>query len=422
MSEQKLSQEDERIKGATRAFLVEEILRGEIEDINWTSEDGETALHLAVRNGDAESVRRLLERGVNVNALNKSGQTALDVAMDLDDLSSVNYLARGGADLTLQDNSGRTAKERLGDWLFSVYIRESAQALVMQGPLYYLVYSGRSPGSIMSNEMLLLQQTFLCIYSGMQPSLGIPAAAEAKPAARAAAPKEQAGREDKEEKLRQFQFFKPMPGKIMQERILPHLTPRQLTDLAVVSRKWHTMLSDDKLWERFLQEGYRTDIKVFKAKKDVFLHEPEKRLIPHQPIPQQLPYPVRALSMMTGVHPAPLYSWYSSNDRRYNLVLQAAWYLGNGVQQPPRPHALSLEDVMKLDDQQAKNLMIAVLYLQEGHFTSIDEIMTLREEERQLLAKGSDIAMPEPEARAAAFLAYKDYREQNPLTPVAPQL
>ena len=50
--------------------------------VNATEADGTTALHWAVRNGDAETARLLLQRGANASARNRYGVTPLSLAAD----------------------------------------------------------------------------------------------------------------------------------------------------------------------------------------------------------------------------------------------------------------------------------------------------------------------------------------------------
>ena len=55
-----------------------------------------------------ESVRFLVESGIDVNAVSESGQTALHVAAQASD-GIVKYLAEHGANLDAKDKQGRTA-------------------------------------------------------------------------------------------------------------------------------------------------------------------------------------------------------------------------------------------------------------------------------------------------------------------------
>jgi ankyrin repeat protein len=79
-----------------------------------TDPEGNTGLHLAARQGDPDTVRRLVTAGIAVNAVNASGRTALhEVAGSgrCDDSSeeAVNVLARAGANIEMAAGDGRTA-------------------------------------------------------------------------------------------------------------------------------------------------------------------------------------------------------------------------------------------------------------------------------------------------------------------------
>ncbi len=73
------------------------------------SSDGWTALMMASgARGEAESVRRLLARGANVDYRNKWGQTALHLAAVAGSADKVRLLLEAGAQVNDRDNDGRT--------------------------------------------------------------------------------------------------------------------------------------------------------------------------------------------------------------------------------------------------------------------------------------------------------------------------
>lgn len=84
-------------------------------------EDGETALHWATRKGSESCCKVLLERvftankilqkGANINAKNKNGSTPLMLAAEHGNVKMVNLLLESGADTTIENTSGRTAAQ-----------------------------------------------------------------------------------------------------------------------------------------------------------------------------------------------------------------------------------------------------------------------------------------------------------------------
>ena len=76
--------------------------------VNATEADGTTALHWAVRNGDAETARLLLQRGANASARNRYGVTPLSLAATNGDAALVRALLVAGADANTVVTEGQT--------------------------------------------------------------------------------------------------------------------------------------------------------------------------------------------------------------------------------------------------------------------------------------------------------------------------
>src|SRR5580692_3417112 len=62
----------------------------------------------AVRNHDAELVRRLIDQHADVNAARGDGATALHWAARLDDVTTADLLIRAGANINAADDDGAT--------------------------------------------------------------------------------------------------------------------------------------------------------------------------------------------------------------------------------------------------------------------------------------------------------------------------
>jgi ankyrin repeat protein len=66
-------------------------------DINSSDKNGDTPLHLAVRQGERVVAKHLIDQGADVNALNQAGEAPLDIAIRRDDSDITQLLQRNGA-------------------------------------------------------------------------------------------------------------------------------------------------------------------------------------------------------------------------------------------------------------------------------------------------------------------------------------
>ncbi|MEC7233202.1 MAG: ankyrin repeat domain-containing protein, partial [Planctomycetota bacterium] len=79
-------------------------------DVNATNNDGETALLVALLEGNLDVVKLLVEKDVNVvNAKDKSGLTALHLAVEVGNLAILKVLLEQDNDVNAQDDDGNTA-------------------------------------------------------------------------------------------------------------------------------------------------------------------------------------------------------------------------------------------------------------------------------------------------------------------------
>ena len=87
---------------------IREILESGV-DINAKNNWGDTALHIASREGHTDIVAMLLEKGADVNAKSDGGYTALISASESGHTETVAMLLEKGADVNAKTNWGDTA-------------------------------------------------------------------------------------------------------------------------------------------------------------------------------------------------------------------------------------------------------------------------------------------------------------------------
>ena len=102
---------------ATDSGLIQAVKRGDRKAVstlarssavNAAEADGTTALHWAVRNGDADTIRLLLQRGANASARNRYGVTPLSLAATNGDAAAIRTLLVAGADPNTTVTEGQT--------------------------------------------------------------------------------------------------------------------------------------------------------------------------------------------------------------------------------------------------------------------------------------------------------------------------
>ena len=75
-------------------------------------EDGTTTLHTAAREGDAELVRLLIERGATVDTKTREGLTPLHKAIMYNQTPVVQLLLDKGANVETRENHGKSPSTR----------------------------------------------------------------------------------------------------------------------------------------------------------------------------------------------------------------------------------------------------------------------------------------------------------------------
>ncbi len=89
--------------------LIEDLLAEYNPNLTIQDNEGNTALHLAARNGNNLILQVLLAHGANINAVNNNGDTALHVASRAGRTIPVRQLLEAGALVTLPNYNGDTA-------------------------------------------------------------------------------------------------------------------------------------------------------------------------------------------------------------------------------------------------------------------------------------------------------------------------
>lgn len=74
---------------------------------NYSDNNGNSPIHIAVRNNDINKVKDLIEKGADVNAWNDNGSRPLHVAAAKANLDIINYLIDNGAIINSRDLNGR---------------------------------------------------------------------------------------------------------------------------------------------------------------------------------------------------------------------------------------------------------------------------------------------------------------------------
>ena len=82
---------------------------GQKRNVEDTEEEGNTELMRAVSAGDVELIKRLIQQGADVNAVNNGQDTALHLTSQSDDVNILRILIEAGADLNAVNKYDYTA-------------------------------------------------------------------------------------------------------------------------------------------------------------------------------------------------------------------------------------------------------------------------------------------------------------------------
>ena len=79
--------------------------------LNYQNKDGDSYLHLAVKNQLVKIVKYLVEKGIKINIQNKKGNTALHIAYETGNNSIIKYLIEHGINRTIKNKENKKAEE-----------------------------------------------------------------------------------------------------------------------------------------------------------------------------------------------------------------------------------------------------------------------------------------------------------------------
>lgn len=96
---------DKAIQDGDQGTVDALIEAGEIDE---RGDYGDTALAMAVKRGDIDSIQMLIEAGANLDIPNGEGETPLMIAAQSGDIAILDLLVKAGADPNLKNNEGET--------------------------------------------------------------------------------------------------------------------------------------------------------------------------------------------------------------------------------------------------------------------------------------------------------------------------
>jgi len=84
------------------------VLIGTGSDLNAVNKQGDTPLHIAVKLKKLDFIKELIAAGANLNAKNKKLETPLHLAINKNYIAAIKDLIESGADLNVRDKNGST--------------------------------------------------------------------------------------------------------------------------------------------------------------------------------------------------------------------------------------------------------------------------------------------------------------------------
>ena len=79
--------------------------------LNYQDKDGNSYLHLAIKNKNEKMIDILLRKGININLQNKYGNTVLHLAYEMGNLSVIKKLIENGVDINIKNNEKKIAEQ-----------------------------------------------------------------------------------------------------------------------------------------------------------------------------------------------------------------------------------------------------------------------------------------------------------------------
>jgi len=91
-----------------KAKAIEALTEGHKEIINFTANDGSTALHVAAYNGRVEAIQALIKAGANINQQKNGGDTPLHAAACSGNVAAIRALLNANANINRRNEKGET--------------------------------------------------------------------------------------------------------------------------------------------------------------------------------------------------------------------------------------------------------------------------------------------------------------------------
>ena len=91
--------------------IIDLILSYNNLNLNYKDKNGNSYLHLAVKNRNDKKIETLIKKGINLNMQNNSGNTALHLAYEINNFIIIKLLIKSGINSKIKNKEGKIAKE-----------------------------------------------------------------------------------------------------------------------------------------------------------------------------------------------------------------------------------------------------------------------------------------------------------------------